>query len=88
MEHFVIIVNGWKRLTIITKSSILDAAAVLDPPLKLLTKIQKRSILDGWQQLQCTSLSGLYISNTEVQSEPPVELLPLKFFAKIADKTR
>ena len=33
MEHFVIIVNGWKPLTIITKSSILDVAAALDPPL-------------------------------------------------------
>ena len=33
MEHFVIIVNDWKLLTIITKSSILDVAAVLDPPL-------------------------------------------------------
>ena len=33
VELFVIIVNGWKPLTIITKSSILDAAAVLDPPL-------------------------------------------------------
>ena len=34
MERFVIIVNGWKPLTIITKRSILDVAAVLDPPLK------------------------------------------------------
>ena len=34
MEHFLIIVNGWKPLTIITKSSILDVAAVLDPPLQ------------------------------------------------------
>ena len=34
MEHFVIIVNGWKPLTIITKPSILDVAAVLDPSLK------------------------------------------------------
>ena len=34
MEHFVIIVNGWKPLTIITKRSIFDAAVVLDPPLK------------------------------------------------------
>ena len=33
MEHFVIIVTGWKPLTIITMSSILDVAAVLDPPL-------------------------------------------------------
>ena len=33
MEHFVIIVNGFQPLTIITKSSILVVAAVLDPPL-------------------------------------------------------
>ena len=33
MELFVIIVNGFKPLTIITKCSILDIAAVLDPPL-------------------------------------------------------
>ena len=41
MEHFVIIVNGWKPLTVITKSSILDVAAVLDPPLS--TKIDDLS---------------------------------------------
>ena len=33
MEHFVIIVNGWKALTIITNSFILDVAVVLNPPL-------------------------------------------------------
>ena len=33
IEHFLIIVNGWKPLTIITKSSILDIAAARDPPL-------------------------------------------------------
>ena len=33
MECFVIIVNGWKPLTIITKRSILDVAAALDPSL-------------------------------------------------------
>ena len=34
VELFVIIVNGWKPLTLITKSSsTLDAVAVLDPPL-------------------------------------------------------
>ena len=33
MEPFVIIVNGFWPLTIITKRSILDVAAVLDPPL-------------------------------------------------------
>ena len=35
MERFVIIVNGCKPLTIITKRSILDVAVVLDPPLTL-----------------------------------------------------
>ena len=33
VEHFVIIFNGWTRLTIISKSSILDVAAALDQPL-------------------------------------------------------
>ena len=33
MERFVIIVNGLQLLTIITKRSILDVAAALDPPL-------------------------------------------------------
>ena len=37
MEHFVIIVNGWKPLTIITKRSILDVAAALDPPLMMMS---------------------------------------------------
>ena len=35
MEYFVIIVNVWKPLTIITKHSILDAEAALDPPLDI-----------------------------------------------------
>ena len=38
MNHFVIIVNGWKLLIIITKCSILDVAAVLDPPLGVSAK--------------------------------------------------
>ena len=32
IEHFVIIVNACKPLTIIRKRSTLDVAAVLDPP--------------------------------------------------------
>ena len=38
MEVFVIIVNGFQPLTIITKCSILDVAAVLDPPLCMVYK--------------------------------------------------
>ena len=37
MERFVIIVNGSQPLTIITKRSILNVVAVLDPPLITLT---------------------------------------------------
>ena len=37
MEHFVIIVDGEEPLTIITKRSIFDLAAVLDPPLNMLS---------------------------------------------------
>ena len=33
MKRFVITVNGWQPLTIMTKYSILDVAAVLDQPL-------------------------------------------------------
>ena len=33
VELFMVIVNGWKPLTIITKRSTLDIVAVLDPPL-------------------------------------------------------
>ena len=33
IEHLVLIVNSWRSLTIITKSFLVDVAAVLDPPL-------------------------------------------------------
>ena len=38
IELFVIILNSWKPLTIITKCSIFDAAATLDPPLKVISQ--------------------------------------------------
>ena len=44
MECSVIIVNGGKPLTIITKRSILDVAAVLDPPLMILVLLLDYSI--------------------------------------------
>ena len=37
IELFVIIVNSLKPITIITKCSILDVAAVLVPPLNIMT---------------------------------------------------
>ena len=42
VEIFVIIVNGWKPLTIITKSSTLDVAAVIDPTLMIMSKKKKK----------------------------------------------
>ena len=38
MERFVIIVNGFQPFTIITKYTILDIAAFLNPPLSLTSK--------------------------------------------------
>ena len=42
----MIIVNGWKPLTVITKCSILDVAAVLDPP--LIRYVFKRIFMLDW----------------------------------------
>ena len=41
MGHFVIIVNGCKPLAIITKHSILDVVAALDPLLKIHSDLVK-----------------------------------------------
>ena len=48
MERFVIIVNGFQPLTIITKSSILDVASVLDSPL-------------GWEKIILDSSSKIML---------------------------
>ena len=45
MERFMIIVNGFQPLTIITKPSILDVAAVLDPPLLFVRVLNKHALL-------------------------------------------
>ena len=39
MDSFVIIVHGWKPLTINTECSILEVAAVLDPSLMYMLKV-------------------------------------------------
>ena len=44
MERFVMIVNGWKPLTVITKRSILDDAAAPDPPLLLVILLSNLDI--------------------------------------------
>ena len=54
----MIIVNGWKRLTIITKRSISDDAAVLDPP--LLKVIIEQEVKDAINDLSIniSTISG------------------------------
>ena len=63
MERFVIIVNGWKPLTIITKRSILDVAAVLDPPLNVSPYYKYLlCLLVVWKNMfQITNFINLYL---------------------------
>ena len=49
MERFVIIVNGFQPLTIITTRSILDVAAALDPPLITRSQLVLNYIIIGDQ---------------------------------------
>ena len=54
MERFVIIVNGFQPLTIITKDSILDVAAALDPP--LITQVKNE-----WKNVSASMNSFNYL---------------------------
>ena len=47
MESFVIIINSFQPLTIITKPSILDVAAALDPPLIFILVVSPRVLFEG-----------------------------------------
>ena len=59
MEHFVIIVNGFQTLTIITKRSILNGAVVLDPPLHSLPSHTQDDIF--FQTLPSLAAYALYM---------------------------
>ena len=61
MKRFVIIVNGWKPLTIITKHSNLDVATVLDPPLNRkaeMLKLYKRQVYRRHEKANITILKN------------------------------
>ena len=66
MERFVIIVNGWKPLTIILKRSISDVTAVLDPSLLItfsrttFALIQIRRLSYCVKSVRIPSYSGLH----------------------------
>ena len=60
MEHIVIIVNGWKLLTIITERSILDVAAVL---IRLwFSSSDASKVRSAWYNLKRTSKEGAFLS--------------------------
>ena len=62
MELFVTVVNGWKPLTINTKNSILNVAAVLDLPLVLADYVMLIfKILDSYNIKWYLHLSNLLI---------------------------
>ena len=69
MERFVIIVNGFQPLTIITKRSILDVVAALDPPLLAI----KTHPLNNWclieqLQQQCGEMKWITLQTHHVDS--------------------
>ena len=63
MELFVIIVNGFQSLTIITKSFSLDVAAVLDPPLGL-SDFQKITVAALNQNFRIRNQKSFLIETT------------------------
>ena len=59
MELFVVIVSGFQPLFIITKCSILDVAAVRDPPLNIMSNTIFLYLLSMFNPLQ-PSVAFLY----------------------------
>ena len=69
-ERFVIIVNGCKPLTIITMHSVLDVAAVLDPPLTLGSNFAGAvKMKDQWHQV---SVKHHHLSVWDIQDQSTV----------------
>ena len=60
MERFVIKVNGSKLLTVITKRSILDVVAALDPPLEIIFW-KKKYFLLTIMPTNCSQLKHLEV---------------------------
>ena len=80
MERFVIIVNGFSPLTIITKRSILDVAAALDPPLSPYEVILENS---GKSTMTLTPYRSLYIEIYETLNNLSPRLM--KYFFKLRE---
>ena len=83
MKHFVVIVNGWRPLTIITKSSIFNVAA-RSASKNSFDDTAIVSLLDSGTC--CTSCQWVLVfcSNSELYLEP-TWTSKMKFFAKIGN---
>ena len=79
MERFVIIVIGWKPLTVITKCSILDVVAVLDPPLVTLKQVFSYSEVFMWFEYK-TGSDLVHLSTCEIHKK-------LTKFIKVTTRT-
>ena len=77
MERFVIIVNSWRPLTIITKRSVLDVTAALDPSLE--------AEAFGSRRLKLQSIDGFFESK-KVKGSNIVKCAQKKHFSYIIDK--
>ena len=64
MECFVIIVDDFHPLTIITKRSILDVAAEVDPPVKTCYKTADRNSISPHIQVMTSLFMGKQKLNT------------------------
>ena len=69
MECFARIVNGFQPLTIITKHSLMDVAAALDPPL-----------LEGVQGVNSLKKFDLFTSGRQINSLKKKETLQVNLF--------
>ena len=80
MKHFVIIVNGFQLLTIITKRSILDVAAVLDPPLKEFTRHLRFFMFLKIMLNACRFLLAFFLTNVKFKVSFIVSVYSQKFY--------
>ena len=67
MEFFVIIVNDYQPLTIITKCSILDVAAFLDPPLSSRIRLYQPYLSYKLHVLRIPMVFYRYVNQKEVR---------------------
>ena len=67
MERLVIIVNVWKPLTIITKRSILDVAAVLDQRLVFALLVVQAEVFQNFAPYS-TEIGAVKTTSTSILS--------------------